>query len=31
MYAVGITLFVMTLSINLLSGWIMRRYREVYQ
>ena len=31
MYAVGITLFVMTLTINLLSGWIMRRYREVYQ
>jgi phosphate transport system permease protein len=31
MYAVGITLFVMTLVINLLSGWIMRRYREVYQ
>ncbi len=31
MYAVGITLFVITLAINLLSGWIMRRFREVYQ
>jgi len=31
MYAVGITLFVITLGINLLSGWILRRFREVYQ
>jgi phosphate transport system permease protein len=30
-YAVGLALFVMTLTINLISGWIMRRYREVYQ
>ncbi len=30
-YAVGIALFVITLSINLISGWILRRYREVYQ
>ncbi|HQZ68641.1 MAG TPA: phosphate ABC transporter permease subunit PstC [Planctomycetaceae bacterium] len=30
-YAVGISLFVITLSINLISGWILRRYREVYQ
>ncbi|MEY3457136.1 MAG: Phosphate transport system permease protein PstC [Planctomycetota bacterium] len=31
MYAVGISLFGMTLAINLLSSWILRRYREVYQ
>lgn len=31
MYAVGITLFVITLIINLFSGWILRKYREVYQ
>jgi phosphate transport system permease protein len=31
MYAVGITLFVITLVINLFSGWILRKYREVYQ
>ncbi|MEY3172978.1 MAG: Phosphate transport system permease protein PstC [Planctomycetota bacterium] len=31
MYAVGITLFAMTLIINLISNWILRRYREVYQ
>jgi phosphate transport system permease protein len=30
-YAVGMALFVMTLCINMLSGWILRRYREVYQ
>lgn len=30
-YAVGITLFVITLTINVISGWILRRYREVYQ
>lgn len=30
-YAVGIALFVITLTINLISGWILRRYREVYQ
>lgn len=30
-YAIGITLFVITLLINLISGWILRRYREVYQ
>ena len=27
----GIALFVITLTINLISGWILRRYREVYQ
>lgn len=30
-YAVGIALFVITLTINVISGWILRRYREVYQ
>lgn len=30
-YAVGLALFVMTLVINLISGWILRRFREVYQ
>ena len=30
-YAVGLALFGITLLINLLSGWILRRYREVYQ
>jgi phosphate transport system permease protein len=30
-YAIGIALFVITLTINLASGWILRRYREVYQ
>lgn len=29
-YAVGLALFVITLVINLISGWILRRYREVY-
>lgn len=30
-YAVGLTLFVMTLVLNIISQWVMRRYREVYQ
>lgn len=30
-YAVGLALFVMTLAINMASGWILRRYREIYQ
>jgi len=29
-FAVGLTLFVMTLCINLLSFWIKRRYRQAY-
>ncbi len=29
-FAVGLTLFVMTLAINLCSFWIKRRYRQVY-
>lgn len=31
LYAVGMTLFVMTLLMNLLSATILRRFREVYQ
>ena len=30
LFAVGSTLFVMTLVLNLVSYWIVRRYREVY-
>ncbi|MCA9063342.1 MAG: phosphate ABC transporter permease subunit PstC [Planctomycetaceae bacterium] len=30
-FAVGMTLFIVTLLINLGSQWIMRRFREVYQ
>jgi phosphate transport system permease protein len=29
-YAIGATLFVITLSLNLISGWIVRRFREAY-
>ncbi|WP_437191502.1 phosphate ABC transporter permease subunit PstC [Planctomicrobium sp. SH527] len=31
LYAVGLTLFFMTLAMNVLSQWWMRRFREVYQ
>ena len=31
LFAVGLTLFVMTLAMNLLSIWIKGRYREVYR
>lgn len=31
LYAVGLTLFCMTLFMNILSQWWMRRFREVYQ
>jgi phosphate transport system permease protein len=31
MYAVGLCLFCMTLAMNIVSQWVMRRYREVYQ
>ena len=31
LYAVALTLFVMTLGMNILSQYIMRRYREVYE
>lgn len=30
-YAVGLALFLITLSINIASQWILRRFREVYQ
>ena len=30
-YAIGLALFSMTLVIYVISGWIMRRFREVYQ
>jgi len=30
-YAVGLTLFCMTFVMNILSHWVMRRYREEYQ
>jgi phosphate transport system permease protein len=30
-FAVGMLLFVMTLIMNLISNWITRRYREVYE
>ncbi|MCU4743093.1 phosphate ABC transporter permease subunit PstC [Halobacteria archaeon AArc-m2/3/4] len=31
LFAVGLVLFVMTLTMNLLNDWIKRRYREEYQ
>lgn len=31
LYAVGLTLFCITLLMNILSQWVMRRFREVYQ
>ncbi|GAB3034446.1 phosphate ABC transporter permease subunit PstC [Natronobiforma cellulositropha] len=31
LFAVGMVLFVMTLTMNLINDWIKRRYREVYQ
>jgi phosphate transport system permease protein len=30
LFAVGATLFLMTLALNLLSGWVVRRFRTVY-
>ena len=30
LFAVGATLFVMTLGLNLLSGWVVRRFRTAY-
>ena len=30
-YAVGLTLFVMTLGMNIVSQFVLRRFREVYQ
>lgn len=31
LFAIGLTLFVMTLVLNILSGYIVRRFREVYE
>lgn len=31
LFAVALTLFLITLTMNIISQWIMRRYREVYQ
>jgi phosphate transport system permease protein len=31
LFAVGMALFLMTLALNILSGLVLRRYREVYQ
>jgi phosphate transport system permease protein len=31
LFAVGMALFLMTLALNVLSGLVLRRYREVYQ
>jgi phosphate transport system permease protein len=30
LFAVGATLFVMTLVLNLLSGWVVRKFRTAY-
>jgi phosphate transport system permease protein len=30
LFALGMTLFLMTLAMNLISAWIVRRYRQVY-
>jgi phosphate transport system permease protein len=31
LFAVGLTLFATTLTLNIISGFVLRRYREVYQ
>lgn len=31
LYAVGLTLFVFTLAMNILSQWVLKRFREAYQ
>jgi phosphate transport system permease protein len=31
LFAVGLTLFAITLILNIISGFVLRRYREVYQ
>jgi phosphate transport system permease protein len=31
LFAVGLTLFAVTLVLNIISGWILRHFREVYQ
>jgi phosphate transport system permease protein len=30
-FAIGLTLFVLTLMLNILSGYLVRRFREVYE
>ena len=30
-FSIGLTLFFMTLGLNILSRWLVRRYREVYE
>lgn len=30
-FAIGLTLFLITLLLNIISGWIVRRFREVYE
>jgi phosphate transport system permease protein len=31
LFAIGLTLFIMTLGLNILSGYVVRRFREVYE
>jgi phosphate transport system permease protein len=30
-FAIGLTLFAITLALNIVSGWVVRRFREVYE
>jgi phosphate transport system permease protein len=30
-YAIGATLFLMTLALTLLGNWVLKRYREAYE
>ena len=30
-FAIGLTLFLITLGLNIISGWVVRRFREVYE
>jgi phosphate transport system permease protein len=31
LFAVGLTLFAITLTLNIISGWVLRHFREVYE
>ncbi len=31
LFAVGLSLFAITLVLNIISGWVLRHFREVYQ
>ncbi|MFO7170617.1 MAG: ABC transporter permease subunit, partial [Chloroflexota bacterium] len=31
LFAIALTLFVMTFGLNVVSGWVVRRFREVYE